>query len=130
LDRVHENPRESKGRPGTRAPHVWLDRHGEKISTLDLLGRNFVLLAGPAGGMWRECAGAGVDVLQIGVDGIADPENAFPAAYGMTPSGAVLVRPDGYVGWRWESSVEAPVPAVSSALARLRSLKAGRMVRD
>jgi 2-polyprenyl-6-methoxyphenol hydroxylase-like FAD-dependent oxidoreductase len=130
LDRVHENPRASKGRPGTRAPHVWLDRHGEKISTLDLLGRNFVLLAGPAGGMWRECAGAGVDVLQIGVDGIADPENAFPAAYGITPSGAVLVRPDGYVGWRWESSVEAPVPAVSSALARLRSLKAGRMVRD
>ena len=93
---LHESPRESKGRPGTRAPHVWLERGGEKISTLDLFGRGFVLLAGPEGSAWREVAGAGVDVVQNG-------ENTFPAAYGITPSGAVLVRPDGFVGWRGES---------------------------
>ncbi len=43
-------------RPGTRAPHVWLDRDGERISTLDLFGRGFVLLAGPEGGAWHERA--------------------------------------------------------------------------
>ena len=29
--RVHENPRESKGRPGTRAPHVWLAQHATEV---------------------------------------------------------------------------------------------------
>ena len=34
-------------RPGSRAPHVWLERHGERVSTIDLFGTRFVLLAGP-----------------------------------------------------------------------------------
>ncbi len=37
---LHEHPRESKGRPGARAPHVFLDRDGTRLSTLDLFGRN------------------------------------------------------------------------------------------
>jgi 2-polyprenyl-6-methoxyphenol hydroxylase-like FAD-dependent oxidoreductase len=68
--RLHENPRESKGRPGTRAPHLVL-KNG--TSTLDLFGRDFVLLPGR---------------LQ---------EEAFRKAYGITPSGEVLIRPDGFV---------------------------------
>jgi len=36
-------------RPGSRAPHVWLERDGERVSTIDLLGGRFVLLAGAAG---------------------------------------------------------------------------------
>jgi 2-polyprenyl-6-methoxyphenol hydroxylase-like FAD-dependent oxidoreductase len=94
---LHENPRDSKGRPGTRAPHVWIERDGGKISTLDLFGCGFVLLAGPGGSAWREAAGPGVDVVQI-------EESAFPAAYGIPPSGAALVRPDGFVAWRGESA--------------------------
>ena len=39
----HEHPRESAGRPGARAPHVFLERDGTRLSTLDLFGRNFVL---------------------------------------------------------------------------------------
>jgi len=96
---LHENPRESKGRPGTRAPHVWLERDGERISTLDLFGRGFVLLAGPEGGAWRDSAPAGAEVLVI-------EDDAFPGAYGITPSGAVLVRPDGFVAWRAASHSE------------------------
>lgn len=103
---AHENPRESKGRPGTRAPHVWIERDGEKISTLDLFGRGFVLLAGSGGTGWRDKGRAGREVFVVGEDGIADPENAFPGAYGITPSGAVLVRPDGFVAWRGESPQE------------------------
>src|SRR5579863_2638581 len=38
----HDNPRETKGRPGTRAPHMPLERSGRDISTLDLFGKNFV----------------------------------------------------------------------------------------
>ena len=40
-------PSESRGRPGTRAPHVVL---GDDRSTIDLFGRSFVLLLPPARG--------------------------------------------------------------------------------
>ncbi len=32
--------------PGCRAPHVWLERAGRRLSTLDLFGMGFVLLTG------------------------------------------------------------------------------------
>jgi len=83
---VHMNPRESKARPGTRAPHVVL-ANGQ--STIDLFGRGYVLLAGPA---WRETPPSGVEVHTI-------KEEQFLEAYGITPSGAVLIRPDGFVEW-------------------------------
>jgi putative polyketide hydroxylase len=88
---------------------VWLERNGGKISTLDLFGRGFVLLAGPEGSAWREAACPGVHVVQIG-------ETAFPDAYGIPPSGAVLVRPDGFVAWRGESAQD-----LSDALSPLLS---------
>jgi 2-polyprenyl-6-methoxyphenol hydroxylase-like FAD-dependent oxidoreductase len=92
--KLHEHPNESKARPGTRAPHVWLsDGH----STLDLLGSEFVFLAGP---QW-----AGEEAFRI--HRVTHPE--FPAAYGISPAGAVLVRPDGFVAWRGEGT---PPPGV------------------
>lgn len=109
--RGHENPRESKGRPGRRAPHLWLEHAGRKISTLDLFGRNFVFLAGPEAQAW--CDAANDLKIDLDVHRIEDPE--FPDAYGIAPSGAVLVRPDGFVAWRAKSGEGAS----SSALARL-----------
>ena len=106
---AHENPRESKGRPGTRAPHLFLPAAGGTISTLDLFGRNFVLLAGPEGQAWCECA----QQLKAELDIHRMDAGAFPDAYGITPSGAVLVRPDGFVAWRAKSSEGA-----SSAVLR------------
>jgi 2-polyprenyl-6-methoxyphenol hydroxylase-like FAD-dependent oxidoreductase len=91
---IHENPRQSKGRPGSRAPHVWLERDGQRISTLDLFGRGFVLLAGPDA---SPITAPHIEVHRIGHDGLRDPDNAFLAAYGIESSGAVLVRPDGFV---------------------------------
>jgi putative polyketide hydroxylase len=31
---------------------------------------------------------------------LADPGHRWARAYGVTPSGAVLVRPDGIIAWR------------------------------
>src|SRR5215469_7085103 len=45
-----------KGEPGTHAPHLWLQREGKQVSTLDLFGSHFVLLAGPQGQYWKEAA--------------------------------------------------------------------------
>ena len=86
--KLHEHPSESKARPGTRAPHLWLS---EGHSTLDLLGKEYLLLAGP---QWK-----GNEDFRV--HRITHPD--FPAAYGITPSEAVLVRPDGYVARRIES---------------------------
>jgi len=121
--RVHENPRESKGRPGTRAPHVWLQRRGEQISTLDLFGRNFTLLAGPEGDAWTEAAcdarpvGIDLDVHKIGENGLTDPSGGFPAAYGITATGTVLVRPDGFVAWRANTANGALPERITRVLA-------------
>lgn len=40
---------------------------------------------------------------RIGVD-LTDPDRNWHTAYGVHSDGAVLVRPDGYVGWRSASS--------------------------
>jgi 2-polyprenyl-6-methoxyphenol hydroxylase-like FAD-dependent oxidoreductase len=123
---LHEHPRDSKGRPGSRAPHVFLDRDGVRTSTLDLFGGNFVLLAGPDGGAWRDAAaaaagrlGVALDAYVLGEAGLADPDGCFPAAYGVSPSGAVLVRPDGFTGWRAVAAASAPQDTLRSALKSL-----------
>lgn len=95
-------------RPGGRAPHCWLEGDGQRISTLDLFGRHFVLLAGQEGRGWTEAAhhvAAGrrvpLQAVRIASDGEwQDPEQKWAATYGVEESGAVLVRPDGYVAWR------------------------------
>jgi putative polyketide hydroxylase len=125
---VYVDPRESHGAPGTRAPHLWLDRDGERISTLDLAGAGFVLLAGRDADLWTQAAGgAGIAVHRVGAPGsLADPDDAFPSAYGVTPTGAVLVRPDGFVAWRAVdedgASAQALTDALDTALCRAASV--------
>ena len=53
---VHEDPRTTLGMPGTRAPHLWIERDGRRISTLDLFGTAFVVLASPRGRAWLDAA--------------------------------------------------------------------------
>lgn len=127
---AHENPRSSKGRPGTRAPHLYVERNGQKISTLDLFGQHFVLLAASGGRAWCDAvhavakqSGVEIDAYQIGGAGnVADPSGAFGDAYGISSDGAVLVRPDGFIGWRSRSAESAPAQRLSSAFASLRCL--------
>jgi putative polyketide hydroxylase len=52
---------------------------------------------------------------------IAGGENAFAGAYGIAATGAVLVRPDGFVAWRAKSSGTKPQEALKSVLARVLS---------
>lgn len=96
------------GRPGTRAPHVWIERDGTRSTTLDLFGTGFTVLAGPAGEAWCRAAaavgartGAAVSAHAVGAAGHwADPNRDFGARYGVEADGAVLVRPDGHVAYR------------------------------
>jgi len=92
--------------PGARAPHVWLGHSDARLSTLDLFGSAFTLLAGPGGGAWCTLAaeverelGVPIDCYRIGGPGL-DDLGGFLEAYGLDEDGAVLVRPDGHVAWR------------------------------
>jgi putative polyketide hydroxylase len=117
------------GAPGTRAPHVEVSRDGVPLSTLDLFGRRFVLLTGDGSGVWRKAGqeaaqqlGVDLDFHHVGADGdLADPHGRFLAAYGLTPAGAVLVRPDGIVAWRSTTADEHgdPVGLVDGVLRRV-----------
>src|SRR5215212_6363839 len=82
---LHLPPSALDGRPGTRAPHVWL---ADGRSSLDLFGSQFVVLR-PA---------------EAGVDDWAPPgatSHVVDAeAYELSAGGAMLVRPDGVVAWR------------------------------
>lgn len=127
---LYEDPRQSKAMPGTRAPHIVLRCGGDKISTLDLFGKNFTILAASDGDRWCDAAreagaelGLAVDVHRLDRSGeIGDPEGRFAEAYGLSPSGAVIIRPDGFVAWRAKdagiASKEAMIAALSAALCR------------
>ncbi|MEU1180060.1 FAD-dependent oxidoreductase [Streptomyces sp. NPDC005820] len=108
------DPRTLRGAPGTRAPYAVLSRDGGPLSTLDLFGGGFVLLAGERGGEWMSAAvGAAAELgVQLtarrvvpgaggGAGTLADPDGRWAERYGgLTAEGAVLVRPDGVVAWR------------------------------
>jgi putative polyketide hydroxylase len=120
---------EPSATPGRRAPHVWLDRKGERISTIDLFGRSFVLLAAPGGSAWREAARhqAAPQIIPYLVgDDVLDVDGGWMEAYGVQEGGAVLVRPDGFVAWRCQSSPPNPALALDDALQRMLGRAAAR----
>jgi 2-polyprenyl-6-methoxyphenol hydroxylase-like FAD-dependent oxidoreductase len=116
---LHEHPRESKGRPGSRAPHVFVEHDGEKVSTLDLFGREFTLLVAPGGEAWRDAMAAAADEFGLSLASHVIVEPEFPDAYGISGAGAVLVRPDGVVGWRALDGTGASPATVHDVLSTL-----------
>jgi putative polyketide hydroxylase len=123
-----EDPRVPSGEPGLRAPHVRLEQGGAGLSTLDLFTGVFTVLAGPAGVGWVAAAkaaaaslGLELNVHRVGFE-FDDPDDRWAAAYGVTASGAVLVRPDGFVAWRAGELPRHPEQDLRSALARVLAL--------
>lgn len=123
-----QRPNQWKGQPGTHAPHLVLEREGKPISTLDLFGSHFVLLIGPEGQNWKDAARRTQDALHLLLDiyqiggnsgDLIDAENTFSDTYGITASEAVLVRPDGFIGWRSLSSKQDAEQELTQALSTL-----------
>jgi 2-polyprenyl-6-methoxyphenol hydroxylase-like FAD-dependent oxidoreductase len=121
---VHADPHQTCGRPGSRAPHVWVERAGRRVSTLDLFGDAFVLLAAPRGDAWRQAAsavarrlpGLAIATYVVGRKDIQDHEAAFAQAYGLSDDGAALIRPDGFVAWRAKTMIGDPENALGRVL--------------
>jgi 2-polyprenyl-6-methoxyphenol hydroxylase-like FAD-dependent oxidoreductase len=121
-DETWEDPATPSGRPGFRAPHVPVTVDGVERSTLDLFGREFVLVAGPDGESWCAAAraagesfGVPVQAYRLGSE-LTDAAGLLEATYGTGAEGAVLVRPDGFVAWRASAPHPDPEDELSGAL--------------
>ncbi|WP_141501619.1 FAD-dependent oxidoreductase [Bacillus wiedmannii] len=118
---------ELNGRPGTRAPHFFGIYEGEKVSILDLFGNNFVLLTEVENSSWVEAVfdvsfklGIIIKMYRVGVSGdFIAQENVFRELYGIENGGAVLIRPDGFIGWRSEKAVVNPAVMLEEVMSNL-----------
>lgn len=136
-----EDPTAPTGRPGSRAPYVALEHDGLPTSTTALFGRGFVLLTGAddASDRWERAArsvsdrlGVAVDVQRIGGPagefdpcgsaGLVDPAGQWAKVHGITAGGAVLVRPDRFVGWRAPDGASDDPAAAHALETALRTI--------
>ena len=83
------------------------------------------LLLGSGGHAWQEAAQRAAErlnlplnIYRVGSD-LVDVNGSFYAAYGITPAGAVMVRPDGFIAWRSERQEKEPERAIEQALSSL-----------
>jgi putative polyketide hydroxylase len=100
-----------EGQPGTRVPHAWVQ---EGISTLDLVGRDFTILVRDDAAIWTAAAAAVSATL--GVPIAARTVGELP---GLAGHGALLVRPDDFIGWRADELPADPEKALHQALSTL-----------
>ena len=111
LDGITSNPRTAQAVPGSMAHHVLIittsqePEDAQPFPIADLLGSSFVLLCGHEANSWvraghnlnREESSWLPDLamhqLQPGTN------KSFYEKYVISPSGCVLIRPDGFVAW-------------------------------
>jgi putative polyketide hydroxylase len=107
------------GRPGRRAPHVWIRTGGKRESTIDLFGRGFVLLTGPNGLEYVGVMASTASGLGVPIHGVPVLQPEWQVAYGVATDGAVLVGPDEHVGKRAPSTHGLTPRQVQSVFSRL-----------
>jgi 2-polyprenyl-6-methoxyphenol hydroxylase-like FAD-dependent oxidoreductase len=123
---IYEDVRNPSAKPGTRAPHVFIQHRGRRISSIDLLGKNHVVFAGPQGDAWCAAACAAGNKLALAIDayriGSADDmiggDPGFGAVYRLAGSAVVLIRPDGFIAWRAEAVDDDPERTLIDVLSR------------
>lgn len=95
-----------------RLKHIWMK---DNVSSLDLLGKNFVLITGEKGEKWKEAASYFKTVKVYVSEKLAGDLE-------ILPNGAVLVRPDGFVAWRSRGMKDDPAEALRTGLRSLHML--------
>ncbi|WP_330254430.1 hypothetical protein OG874_07735 [Nocardia sp. NBC_00565] len=96
------------GQPGTRLPHR---RLADGRSTLDLIGTAWALLAGPAGTGWKAAARPPLEVHELDHD--------WTDTVGLSPTGALLVRPDQIIAWRRPTLPSDPAAELRATMDRI-----------
>ncbi|KAA0105615.1 FAD-dependent monooxygenase [Mycolicibacterium sp. P1-5] len=111
---------ELRGQPGTRVPHIWVGHGESRVSTLDLVGPGFTLFTGGDDAAWSDAVASASTALGVPIrlQRLIIDSDAWSAATGLTPDGALLVRPDDFVAWRAEG-VARSASQLSSVLSKV-----------
>jgi putative polyketide hydroxylase len=124
-----EDPRGASGRPGTRATHLQLRLRDRDTTVAELVHCDFALLAAPDGQEWLAAGAELCARLALPLDRylvgpspdatLVDPTGEFTERFGIGRTGAVLVRPDGFVAWRSSGLPANPAGTLAGVFARL-----------
>lgn len=116
-------------KPGHPLPHAWIEREGRRVALNTLVhGGKFVLIAGENGQAWIEAAkkvaeALGIELIavRIGIlDGdYVDARCAWTKQREISPEGAVIVRPDRYIGFRSVGAVADPKATLTAVLHQI-----------
>ncbi len=119
-------------RPGHHLPHAWLDGPAGRVSSRDLPapGRFALYVDSVAADGWRAALASIEHPLQPVVDVVEagptcaheDSEGTWARLREVTPSGAVLVRPDGIVAWRCHELPAQPEASLTRAFDRILTI--------
>ena len=122
--RINERP---STRPGHRLPHVWLDFQ-QGTSSHDLLDyARFTLMVAGDARPWQNALEteltlpqdelAVVDLTRFPIED-AD-QSQLLRLLELRPGAVLLVRPDGYVAWRYQTPGRDPAAALGAALSHI-----------
>lgn len=89
--------------PGHQLPHAWVtNASNERMSTRHLVKRDRFLLLTESS-CWKAVQHDMLDLVILNEEGgWQDADGKWAAQREVSPSGAVLVRPDNIVAWRWK----------------------------
>ncbi|MGY2893213.1 FAD-dependent oxidoreductase [Deinococcus sp. UYEF24] len=117
--------------PGARLPHAWVQQGHTQVSTRDLCGQGrFTLLTGISGGAWAEAARSvsarlGIEIMPV----VMGPGQATEDLWGdwtrlreIDESGALLVRPDIFIGARFGQLSADPAGELEAAMRQILNL--------
>ncbi len=123
---------EPSTRPGHPLPHAWVEREGARIALNTLVhGGKFVLIAGEDGQPWVDAAhelaerdGFDLVAVRLGIleGDYIDARCAWTKQRRIGRQGAVLVRPDRYIGFRSMGAVKRHKDVLDGALRQILHL--------
>jgi 2,4-dichlorophenol 6-monooxygenase len=120
-------------RPGHPLPHAWVERAGERVPLRWLIhDGHFALIAGEDGQAWVEAASKIAEQLRVplraarvglGKVDFVDVRSAWLKQREISRTGAVLVRPDGYIAFRSIAAADDPHAVLSSVFNQILNLR-------
>ena len=96
---IFEDPFWPSATPGSRTPHIWFRRGDTMKSLYEYFEiRKFVLFCSGRGEAWLQAQENMFKTFPLKISVV--PLGEFFTKYKIRDTGAVLVRPDGYIGWK------------------------------